>query len=78
MLCYWRDRVADPIGLLTAQVNDEHPRVRLEAVRALSFFHTQEAIDAVALSLLHPQDDYLIYTFKETMNTLEKRVKARK
>ena len=38
VLCYWRDRVDEPLELLRKQVNDEHPRVRLEAIRALSFF----------------------------------------
>ena len=37
VLCYWRDRIHEPLELLRKQVNDEHPRVRLEAVRALSF-----------------------------------------
>ncbi len=38
VLCYWRDRVANPLDLLQVQINDTHPRVRLEAIRALSFF----------------------------------------
>ena len=38
-------------SLLRQQVNDEHPRVRLEAVRALSFFSSQEAIDVAVESL---------------------------
>jgi glucose/arabinose dehydrogenase len=76
VLCYWRDRVADPIALLQVQVNDEHPRVRLEAVRALSFFNSQQAIDTAVESLIHDQDDYLKYTFNETMKTLERRVKG--
>ncbi|MBC7854120.1 MAG: HEAT repeat domain-containing protein, partial [Pirellulaceae bacterium] len=75
VLCYWRDRVAKPLELLKAQVNDENPRVRLEAVRALSFFDNQEAIDIATESLIYDQDDYLKYTLQETMNTLEKRVK---
>jgi glucose/arabinose dehydrogenase len=75
VLCYWRDRVNQPLELLRTQVNDEHPRVRLEAVRALSFFHEQAAIDVAVESLLHDQDDYLSYTLKETLSTLEKRVK---
>lgn len=77
VLCYWRDRVAGPIDLLRTQVADEHPRVRLEAVRALSFFHTQEAIDAAVEVLAYQteKDDYLDYTLKETLSTLEKRVK---
>ncbi|QDU30823.1 Membrane bound L-sorbosone dehydrogenase [Anatilimnocola aggregata] len=76
VLCYWKDRVADPIALLQVQVNDEHPRVRLEAVRALSFFNSQQAIDTAVESLIYEQDDYLKYTFNETMKTLERRVKG--
>ncbi len=76
VLCYWRDRVADPLALLQVQVNDEHPRVRLEAIRALSFFNTQQAIDTAVESLIHEQDYYLEYTLKETMKTLERRVKG--
>lgn len=78
VLCYWRDRVSDPLGLLQTQVNDDHPRVRLEAVRALSFFRGEEAVKAqeIALeSLIHPQDYYLEYTLNETLSTLEKRTK---
>src|SRR4030095_4215367 len=74
VLCYWRDRVKEPLKLLQVQVNDENIRVRLEAVRALSFFNSQEAIDIATESLLYDQDDYLKYTFNETINTLNKRV----
>jgi len=77
VLCYWRDRVAQPVDLLKQQVNDQHPRVRLEAVRALSFFHDQTALAAALESMLHPQDDYLTYTLNETLNTLERRIKQR-
>jgi glucose/arabinose dehydrogenase/lysophospholipase L1-like esterase len=78
VLCYWRDRVAEPLALLQKQVNDEHPRVRLEALRALSFFDSQEAIDIAAEALIYPTDDYINYVYKETMDTLEPRVKAKK
>jgi HEAT repeat protein len=36
VLCYWRDQVSDALNLLKKQAADEHPRVRLEAVRASS------------------------------------------
>ena len=78
VLCYWRDRVPEPLALLRQQINDEHPRVRLEAVRALSFFDSEAAVEVAVESLVHPQDAYLDYTLKETMNTLERRVKAKK
>ncbi len=77
---YWRERLRDPLELLRKQVNDSHPRVRLEAIRALSFFDGADAEKAqeVALeSLVHPQDDYLEYTLNETTKTLDQRVKSR-
>jgi glucose/arabinose dehydrogenase len=76
VLCYWRDRVPQPIALLQKRVNDEHPRVRLEAVRALSFFHEQAALDTAVESLIYDQDDYLKYTLDETVKTLERRLKG--
>jgi hypothetical protein len=48
----------------------------LEAIRALSFFGSQEAIEVAVESLVFDQDDYLKYTFNETMKTLERRVKG--
>ena len=74
VLCYWRDRVDDPLGLLQAAVNDEHPRVRLEAIRALSFFDSQAALDIVVESLIYDQDVYLEYALQETMETLQNRI----
>jgi glucose/arabinose dehydrogenase len=78
VLCYWRDQVDSPLTLLQERVNDENHRVRLEAVRALSFFDSDQALEVAVESLIHPQDDYLAYVLKETMNTLERRAKARK
>ncbi len=79
VLCYWRDRVDEPLELLRKQVNDDHPRVRLEAIRALSFFEGDQAAKAqeiVLESLVHPQDDYLEYTLNETTKTLDQRIKS--
>jgi putative heme-binding domain-containing protein len=75
VLCYWRDEVSQPLDLLRVQIHDSHPRVRLEAIRALSFFHSDEAL-GIALELLtHPTDPYLNFTFNETLSTLERRLK---
>lgn len=76
VLCYWRDRVDNSLDLLQVQINDDHPRVRLEAIRALSFYHDPKALEIAVESLIHPQDYYLEYTLKETMDTLEKRLEA--
>ena len=35
VLAHWHARVSDPLALLEGRVVDDHPRVRLEAVRAL-------------------------------------------
>ena len=75
VLCYQRDRVPDVLTVLETLVNDEHPRVRLEAVRALSFFDSQAALDVAVQSLIHEQDDYLEYVLKETTTTLDERIK---
>jgi hypothetical protein len=64
--------------LLRKQVNDDHPRVRLEAIRALSFIQgpgVAKAQEIALESLLHPQDDYLEYTLNETTKTLDRRAK---
>ena len=71
VLCYWRDRVANPLALLKTQANDEHPGVRLEAVRAASFFQTPDAAAVALESVNHPQDRFLEYTLDQTMKTLK-------
>jgi putative heme-binding domain-containing protein len=77
VLCYWRDRLQNPLELLRVQINDEHPRVRLEAIRALSFFHDEAAIGVALEMLAHPDDEYLRFVFNETLNTLERRAGAK-
>jgi glucose/arabinose dehydrogenase len=73
VLGYWHDRIDQPLELLKVQANDEHPRVRLEAVRACSFFRTADAKE-VALEILNhdPLDVYLQYTLDETMRHLDR------
>ena len=71
VLCYWRDRIPESLGLFKTLANDENPRVRLEAVRGASFFRTAEAIDVALEALKHPVDYYLDYTLRETMRQLE-------
>ena len=72
VLCYWRDRVQDPLALLRAQANDENPRVRMEAARACSFFASARAAEVALEVLNHPMDPYLQYTLDESMNTLDR------
>ena len=71
VLCSWRHDLAAPLSLLTPQADDENPRVRLEAVRACSFFPTAAAAEIALAATRHPTDRYLDYTLAETMRTLE-------
>lgn len=72
VLSFWLDQVDDALGLLKPRVNDPHPRVRLEAVRALSFMSGDDAIELALEVLEYDMDDYLQYTLDETMRVLEK------
>lgn len=72
VLCYWRDRVPDALALFRALANDEHPRVRLEAVRGASFFRTAEAAEVALEILKYPTDYYLDYTLRETLRQLDR------
>ena len=69
---HWRDRVNKPLDTLAKLVKDPHPRVRVEAIRALSFFPTSKAAEIALESLELPQDQYLKYALDETMRTLER------
>lgn len=71
VLCYLREKVPNALKLVHERINDDHPRVRLEAVRACSFFDAEEAIEVVLDVLNHDVDQYLQYTLDETMRHLE-------
>jgi glucose/arabinose dehydrogenase/lysophospholipase L1-like esterase/azurin len=71
VLCYWRDRIPDPEQTFSALVDDENARVRLEAVRAASFFRSADAVDIPLKALNHSTDYYLDYTIQETLRQLE-------
>lgn len=71
VLCLWRDRVPGSLGLLKNLANDAHPRVRLEAVRAASYFDEAGAVDVALAALNKPQDYYLEYVLRESLRQLE-------
>jgi putative heme-binding domain-containing protein len=75
VLCYWRDRVPDALGLLKKLAADPYPRVRLEAVRAASFFTVPEAVEVPIISAEQATDPYIEFVRAETMRTLDPYVK---
>jgi putative heme-binding domain-containing protein len=72
------DQISSPseaFPLLRTAVQDSDPRVRLEAVRALSFFDVMEAAEVALLAAKQPMDYWLDYTLQHTLNALEPRWK---
>ncbi|MGH7171078.1 MAG: DUF7133 domain-containing protein, partial [Gemmataceae bacterium] len=70
VLCYWHDRVPDALALLKKLAADQHPRVRLQAVRAASFFTVPEAIEVPLIAAEQPADEYVDFLRGETMKAL--------
>jgi putative heme-binding domain-containing protein len=75
VLCYWRDRVPEALELLKKLAADPYPRVRLEAVRAASFFTVPEAVEVPLISAERASDPYLDFVRAETMKALDPYVK---
>ncbi len=76
VLRYWIDRVPGSLARLRKLANDPHPRVRLEAVLALSDFREPAAAEAALEVLRHETDYYIDYTLGETILALEPEWKA--
>jgi putative membrane-bound dehydrogenase-like protein len=71
VLAAWIDRIDQPMKLIAAGIEDSHPRVRLESVRALSFSSGEAAME-LALKVLEKDTDELTrYTLEETIRRLE-------
>src|SRR5262249_35830851 len=76
VLCQWRDRVPNSLDLLKQAAADKHPRVRLEAVRAASFWQEPEAAEVPLIAAELPTDQYIDFVTKETMKVLEPILKS--
>jgi len=75
VLCAWRDRLPDGLELLKKAAGDDHPRVRLEAVRAASFFTVPEAAEVVFVAQDKPADQFVNHVIVQTMRALDPIVK---
>jgi putative heme-binding domain-containing protein len=75
VLSYWHDRVPDALDRLRKLAADESPRVRLEAVRAASFFAEPEALEVLPIAAELPSDRYLDFVRGETMKALDPIIK---
>jgi len=68
---FWAKKLDNPLELLDAAVRDDHPRVRLEAVRALALLESREAAEAALSALDRPIDRFLEYALMLTARDLQ-------
>lgn len=67
----WGSRLQNPVELLAPRVVDDHPRVRLEAVRALAAFPSIQSIELAMLALDRPVDKNIDYALWLTARDLQ-------
>ncbi len=72
VVCYQRERIPEALAFAAAAVEDPHPRVRLEAVRTLSFFKGADVKTAVAaaMKLKDDKDRFINYCLRQTVKQL--------
>jgi glucose/arabinose dehydrogenase len=70
VLSFWRDRLNNPTDLLARLVMDEHPRVRMEAMRALAKIPTAKSAELVLAATEKPMDEFLEYAAWLSVNDL--------
>ncbi len=71
VLAHWHARLDDPLALLEKRVVDDHPRVRLEAVRALGRISGTESARLALRALDRPMDRFLDYALWLTARDLQ-------
>jgi putative heme-binding domain-containing protein len=67
----WHERLANPLELLAPRVNDDDPRVRLEAVRALGSVPQPRSVELATEALDRPGDKFTDYALFLTVRELE-------
>ena len=67
----WRNKMPGTFDLVKAKVNDSHPQVRLEAVRALGLYPKAEAAEASLAVLDSPMDKFIEYSLWLTLQELQ-------
>jgi putative heme-binding domain-containing protein len=70
VVSYWHSRLKEPLSLLAQRVEDPHPRVRLEAIRALAEIPTAHSTELVLGAMEKPMDNFLDYGIWLSINDL--------
>ncbi|MGV3762869.1 PVC-type heme-binding CxxCH protein [Parapedobacter sp.] len=71
VLLYWSHRIQDGYRRLIEMSVDASPRVRLEAIAALSHFEIKETVLALLATTELPVDDYIGYALGESFKHLK-------
>ena len=71
VLRYWWPEVPDALDLLDARISDDHPRVRLEVVVALSHIPSARSMELATRALDLPVDRHLEHALRLTANALQ-------
>ncbi len=69
----WAHRIPESLHFLRERVQDENPRVRLEAVVAASYVAKPEAVEVVAAAVDLPRDPFLDYAMRQSARALQPR-----
>lgn len=67
----WGARLPNPVEMLARRIVDEHPRVRLETIRALAEFPSIQSIELAMLALDRPVDPNIDYALWMTARDLQ-------
>ncbi len=69
----WSQRIPEALAFLRERVQDENPRVRLEAVVAASYVPKAEAVGVVAAAVDRPRDPFLDYAMRQSARASQSR-----
>ncbi len=67
----WHLRLENPLELLRKSIQDEHPRVRLEAIIAASYMKSANAMEVAAMAQDQPRDRFINYALKLCVQALK-------
>ncbi len=70
VLSHWHTRLANPTELLAARVADDHPQVRLEAIRALGQIPSASSAEIALRALDRPVDRWIDHGLYLTLREL--------
>jgi putative heme-binding domain-containing protein len=67
----WSGRLTNGLEVLRTLARDEHPRVRLQAIVACTYFTNAAAYEVVASAADFPADRFLQYAFRQATHSLK-------